>query len=1129
VRRPAFWIFLTVVAIAAVAVGVRFFPRAFSIVALNITMDREHALADARRVMARDSLGPVGYRQAASFTGDDEAQTFVELEGGGKEAFTRMLREQLYAAYTWRVRQFKEGETNETTIQFTPDGKPYGFVERLREDAPGASLDAAAARAIAEAAGASRWNVDFRHFTLIEQGQERRPAGRVDHTFAYERTAETLKEGRYRLRLVVSGDRLTELTHFIRIPEAFTRRYATMRSANEAIGAGSVVAMALLYVVGGIGVGLFFMMRRRYVLWRQAAFWGVAVGLLQTLASVNEFPLLWMTYDTALPRSTFIAQQLTAMVAGFVGFSAFFALSFMAAETLTRRAFGQHPQLWRSWSPGGPGASTAILGRTLAGYLLVSVFFAYDVVLYLVMTKAFGWWSPADALVHPDVLATYAPWLSAIGNSFQAGFWEEALFRAVPLAGAALIGDRIGHRRTCLVAGFVVQAIVFGSGHAPYPNQPAFARPVELILPSIGFGLLYVYLGLLPGIILHYTFDVVWFALPIFLASAPGIWFDRLMILALTLVPLWIVLYRQVREGGWTELPDSERNAAWTPPAPREQVAAAATLRTDELSPMVRRAWLGLGALGLLFCAFSVVRQSSPGPFGTLPLPRSEAASLARRAVDDRLADIPPADRHPPHQGWRVLPAPDAGDASGHEFVFTTSGEERWRTLLGTYLPKPRWRVRLASFEGDVSERAEEWQVTVTASGEARNVRHTLPEGRAGAALDETAARRLAVTAIQRRFGLGAGRGQLKEISATPAKLPARTDWTFIFRDDTVAPLQSGEPRIEVTLAGAETAAAGRYIYIPEEWQRRQRAADTRNRIVNLAETVTFAALLIGAAVIGIVAWSRGSYAPGLFVAGSLMMLVTSGIRAANAWPIALASFTTAAPLALQVTVAIALGVVGLALQGTVVGLALGAMPRRLAAGGCLPRPEALQLGVAAGFFGAAIAIGQGALRTPAWARVPNVDAAGTVFPLLQAAIEPLPGVLVAIVVVLSALLLVDQLTSSWTRRKLAAIAVLIVIGIAISGAPAGLDARGWVTGGVLTAAGLLVAYATLFRHDLTMVPVALAIMSAVGALARAAGRAYLGALPGSLAAALLVLLLGWWWFGALRRRVVDAASPVGG
>ena len=94
-----------------------------------------------------------------------------------------------------------------------------------------------------------------------------------------------------------------------------------------------------------------------------------------------------------------------------------------------------------------------------------------------------------------------------------------------------------------------MQAIVFGAGHAPYPNQPAFARPVELIIPSIGFGLLYVYFGLLPGIILHFAFDVVWFALPIFLASAPGIWFQRLMIVALTLVPLWIVLVSAAARG----------------------------------------------------------------------------------------------------------------------------------------------------------------------------------------------------------------------------------------------------------------------------------------------------------------------------------------------------------------------------------------------------------------------------------------------------------------------------------------------------------------------------------------------------------------------------------------------------
>src|SRR5258706_798802 len=335
VRRRGFWIVLALLSAGAVFVGLHYFPQAFSIVALDLTMDRGHALDEARAVASRNNLGPAGYRDAASFSGDDEAQTFVELEGGGKDAFTRMLRERLYEAYVWRVRHFKDGETNESTISFTPDGRPYGLVEKLREDAPGAAPDAPAARRIAEDGATSRWNVDLSKFSLAEPGQERRPSGRVDHTFTYERPDETLKEGRYRLRLVVSGDRLTEVTHFIKIPEAFTRRYTSMRSANDIIGIGSTVGLALLYVIGGIGVGMFFMMRRRYVLWKHAAAWGVAVGGLQTLASLNELPLIWMSYDTAIPRATFLAQQLALVGAGFVGFSVFFGLSFMAVEILS--------------------------------------------------------------------------------------------------------------------------------------------------------------------------------------------------------------------------------------------------------------------------------------------------------------------------------------------------------------------------------------------------------------------------------------------------------------------------------------------------------------------------------------------------------------------------------------------------------------------------------------------------------------------------------------------------------------------------------------------------------------------------------------------------------------------------
>jgi hypothetical protein len=1113
-RRPAVWIALAVASIGAVGVGVRYFPQAFSIVALDITMDRAHALEAARAVAVRDGLGPPGFTQAASFASDDEAQTFVELEGGGKDAFTRMLRDRIYPAYTWHVRHFKDGETNETTIQFTPDGQPYGFVETLREDAPGAALDAAAARRIAEEGARSRWHVPLDRFTLVEQGQDRRPSGRLDHTFTYERSDVTFKEGRVRLRLTVAGDTLVAVDHFLKIPEAFTRRYASMRSANELIGVGSVVGMVVLYVIGGIGIGLFFMMRRRWVLWRTAAIWGVVVGALQALATVNELPLAWMTYDTAIPRSTYLAQQIALVVASFVGFSVFFALSFMAAETLSRRAFGHHPQLWRAWGR-EQGASIQILGRTIGGYLLVAIFFAYDVVLYLVMTRVFHWWSPAEALVHPDVLATYAPWLSAIANSFQAGFWEESLFRAVPLAGAALIGDRVGKRNLFIVIGFVVEAIVFGSGHAPYPNQPAYARPVELIIPSIGFGLLYLYYGLLPGIILHFTFDVVWFALPIFMMKAPGIWFQQLMLIALTLVPLWVVFARRLQIGRWTQLTADDYNAAWQPAPATARPTEVIVVPVQRLSRGVQRGWLALGAVSVVAIVVAMAR-SGGNPYGALPVGRAEAASIAREALQWRGVTLTPA--------WHVMPQPENGSGGPQQFIYETAGERRWRELLGVYLPRPRWRVRVATFAGDVADRAEEWRVAVDAQGQVRSLQHQLPEGRAGASLDEATARRRALAAIKDRYGLDPA--QVRDVSATPEKQKARTDWTFTFADTTIAPLPQGEPWIRVEISGDEVTSVGRLIHVPEEWERQQRAASTRNTVIQIGIAIVSAGLLLGTAVTGMILWSRRRYAAKVFLTATLIVLVDAVVGVFNGWPSIIASLTTAAPLEFQVIGVVAVGLIGVAVLAAMVGLAMGALPPRLARLPRLPDSEAIRLGLAAGATGAAASVAASAVRAEPWARFPDVAPLGTLLPTLGTALGPISSYMTQLAVLTATLLTIDAWTASWTRRRAPATGALAVLGFLAAGTPAGTHIGGWAIAGVITAAALASAYITLLRFDLTLPAIALGVMFALRLLTRAVERPYPGAAAGVVLGALLVTALAAGWFRLMRRSSPAAGRP---
>src|SRR5438034_3049899 len=464
------WTSFVVLSAGAAIFTLRNFSTAFPLVSIELKMDRADALRSARTIAQRNAWPPEGFDQAAEFGGNQEVQNFIELEGGGKQELGRILKEKTFALYTWRLRHFKQGDAHETLIRFTPDGVPYGFYVKLPDQEPGDTKAVSEAQQIAESAAQRDWNIDFGRYRVVESSKDVKPGGRTDHAFVYERQDQRLGEGRYRLRLMVGGDKLTELTHFVQIPEAFTRRYEQMRSANDAIGAFSQIVTFGLYILGFCGVGLFFMIRDRWVLWRQPLLWGLFIAFLLGLQQLNSWPLLWMGYDTALPASGFAIRQLLRAGATFGLFSMLLTVSFMAAETLSRRAFPHHIQFWKVWSR-PVSASKIIFGETLAGYLLVTVFFAYEIVLYFFAQGKLGWWTPSDTLVNPNIFASYLPFLSAIAQAAQAGFWEECLFRAAPLATAALIGDRFGHRRTFLIGAMTLPTFTLASRDARHANH----------------------------------------------------------------------------------------------------------------------------------------------------------------------------------------------------------------------------------------------------------------------------------------------------------------------------------------------------------------------------------------------------------------------------------------------------------------------------------------------------------------------------------------------------------------------------------------------------------------------------------------------------------------------------------
>nr|HPR33019.1 CPBP family intramembrane metalloprotease [Prolixibacteraceae bacterium] len=886
----------------------------------------------------------------------------------------------------------------------------------------------------------------------------------------------------------------------VKIPEEFGRRFADMRSQNELVSSIGQVFLFLVYGLLGIGFILFVLIRQRYFLWKKALFWASAIGLATGLIYVwNTLPLLWFDYDTSASAANYIARNLLNGFLNSLLMGGIIFLSAVAGEGMGRLVFPGHIQFWKSWGSEA-GASKQILGLTVGAYLFVPVFLAIDVLYYLLTTRYLGWWNPAGTLSDPNVLAETLPWYSSIAVSLQAGFWEELICRAVPLAGVYYLVRNRKSKNVWMVLTLLAQTIIFGMLHASYPQSPSFARVLEMIVPFVLFGLVYLRFGLLPLIITHFAVDVFWISLPLFVANTPGIWMNRIVILLLLLLPLWVVLYHRIRNKKWNEAPPSVWNGAWEPVPLRVNEDAGITKPSAETMAHTPKSIaltillpLSLAALVLwALVTFPVKNDAPPVQTG-----KTEAEKMALEILVQQF-DVDP-------EGWTVLTDLQSEPSKAHRFVWSTSREEYARQQE-RFLSPPSWIVRLVKKDVSAEERIEEYSATLGVDGRLISCRHILPEKRTGAHLSEEEATVLSYHALE-KFSPDAQAGS-KTVKITPKKLDARTDWVFEYADTLAFTPEKGQGRYRITLAGDQVSGWEQYVFIPEEWERAFDEKESTMKIYRTATTLGFFLLLIAGLVLGIINWTKNHFSFRLFLWFALAFVCLSVLGIFNDWDSITSSYFTGMPFSNFMIMTLIGMIIGFLLMGFAFGV-LGGYSCRLATAD-RPQKHGLLKAILIGILWAScLAVLERYLpkSLPRWTDIAHLNSE---WPSVGLITRNFSTWLMRPLFVMILFYLANNLSAYFTRKRALALLVVFAGGFFLSGNHAASVQEWLISGGTI---GLFISILYLFLHrNVGWIPVVFIVPFLFETLAVSFSGAYPSIIRISLLPVIFALVVVFFW-----------------
>jgi membrane protease YdiL (CAAX protease family) len=851
----------------SLAIGVKYFSHAFPEASLELRVNRDDSTPLATKFLADRGWSIGGYRHTAVFDFDDDAKVYLERTQG-LARMNSLTRGPIHL-WHWSHRWFKPQQKEEFRVDVTPAGQVVGFERELLESAPGANLDAAAARALAEKFLVAVMGRDLAGLEFVDTVSEKRPA-RTDSSFTWKQKDVDLGDGSLRLQVDVDGDQVAGYKEFVKIPEGWTRDYQKLRSRNEAANLVDGVPWMLLCIAG-----LAFLiqrLRQRDVPIRLSLGFGLVAALLYFLGQLNTFSLAEFEYHTTDSYPSFVSDYMVKNFLVALALGAAIFLLVASTEPLYREAYPRFLSIRRYFSWQGLRTRSFFLANVV-GIALTFFFFAYQTVFYLAANKL-GAWAPVD-VPFSDLLNTRFPWVTVLFIGFFPAVSEEIQFRAfaIPFIRKYLKSGPLA---------IVLSAFVWGFLHTTYPNQPFFIRGLEVGLGGVIIGLIMLRFGILATMIWHYSVDALYTAFLLLRSPNHYLMVSGGLAAGIMLIPLIVSLAAYLKTGTFAE-EDTLLNAAEKAPTPLPAEAAAAEMPLA-YQPLPQPRLILAGVLAVIFAALAfipvyrfgqgiVLRQSPPD---------------ARRLADDflRRRQVDPATYR------QVAWIDDNVNSSALHYLAERKTLQQADQIYRQATQLALWEVRYFR-----PLQKEEYLVFVDpGSGGVFGFRHGLEEDAPGASLAPGQARALAEQVV-REYGYRLEDFELQSSDATKRK--AREDYTLVWQAKSGDPRNVGDAhyRLEVDIAGDQVVGFSRFFKLPEEWERAEEGNTIVNNILLGVSVLTFLTLAAGGLILfvnlvrsGQMLWKRSAKF-------GVLMAILGFLAALNGLNLAARGYITSIPL----------------------------------------------------------------------------------------------------------------------------------------------------------------------------------------------------------------------------------------